>query len=134
MADFHDNFEQLIELLKKIKSKSINQKIGGIDVSFINDFDIIINNYDLIKTTITPDMLNEIGEPMKGLLEGLVDSLKKELNIVVTQSKENGDWENFDSDLERLNIMLTNPNLTNSEIDSLLDKRIELSKKIKSKE
>lgn len=133
MASFHENLDELLEILKRIKAKSIGKKLGDIDVSFLDDFELIIENYELIKSTISPDMLDSIGEPMRGLIEGLVETLKSELSEVVTQAQKNGAWRNADEDLERLNNLLKRPDISNKEIDELLDKRSELLKALSEK-
>lgn len=129
MPNFQENLEELIDLLKKIKDKAVDNKIGDIDVSFLNDFNIVLDNYEMIKASISPEIMQTLGEPMTGMIEGLVQQLKTELNDLVSQAQAQGTWENADDDLTRLNDLLKNPNLSNRQIDELLDKRSEIINK-----
>lgn len=129
MPDFQNNLEELIDLLKKIKDKAIDNKIGEIDVSFLKDFNIVLDNYEMIKTAISPEIMQTLGEPMIGMINGLIQQLKSELNELVVQAQKNGTWDNADNDLARLNEMLMNPNLTSRQIDELLDKRSDIINK-----
>lgn len=126
---FHQNLDELITLFKKIKNNKEQLQFKDIDITFLSDFEVLLNNYDLIKTSVSPEMLDNLGAPIKELIEGLVLQLKEELESVVAQANlDNIDDVVLHNDLQHVTDLLKQKDLSVADIDFLLDRRSELLK------
>lgn len=123
---FHNTLDELMELFKKIKEQSENGKLGDIDVEFIQDFDFVISNYQMIKNSISPEIMNQLGEPLQGLVKGLVEQLRDELKNVYSQGMPEQQKNDLEEELRKINEKLASDNISMKDIDMLLDKRSEL--------
>lgn len=125
---FHENLDELIALFKKIKENKEQLKLENIDITFMDDFEILLSNYDLIKESVSPDMLDSLGAPIKELIEGLIEQLKIELQEIIKQGNIdiNINETPLQDELEHINELLRRENLSVADIDYLLDKRAEL--------
>jgi hypothetical protein len=130
---FSENLDLLIKLLRKLKDKSQFEGIPGVPKMFITNFDFFLQNYDRMKDQISQQLLQQFGEPIKQMVADMVEQLKEELNdgvipeteeteqppVITGQKKTVGDIDE----------MLRNPDLTDEEIDKLLDERNRLMQK-----
>lgn len=125
---FHQNLDELIHLFKKVKENQKKYEFKDIDITFLADFEILLNNYDLVKESVPPEMLDNLGAPIKELIEELVLQLKKELENAVELAKidANVDETELHNDLNHVVELLKQDDLTVAEIDFLLDRRTEL--------
>lgn len=135
---FKENLDLLIKLFRKLKDKSSIHEIKGIDKTFYYNFEYLLNNYEMMKDQISEELLSKFGEPVKGMIASLVDQLRDELGEEEVQAIINEEEEtikdhipedkNSDS-IEMIDKMLKNPNLSEKEIDELLDRRSKLKEK-----
>jgi conjugal transfer/entry exclusion protein len=96
------------------------KEIPGIDKSFFQNFDFVLNNYEMIKDQLSDEMLEQFGTPIQTLIENLINQLKDELGedfYALEPMKEVSD------DLQEIEKLLQSSELSNDEIDKLLDKR-----------
>ena len=124
---FEKEFDELIALLKKIRTMADNGQLQKIDVDFIDECNILLDNYQLIKTTLNPDMIKIVGVPIFEMVEDFIATLKQELLEMYRDNNGNSDLE----EMRELDEMLNKPNLSVEDIDAILDKRIELMEKLK---
>jgi predicted nucleic acid-binding Zn-ribbon protein len=131
---FHDNLDELIKLLRKMKEKSDDYEFPGVPKMFFSNFDFVINNYEMMKNQISDQLLNQFGEPIKQMVADMVEQLREELgddlefdttedapaNEPVIEVDEN---ESLDEALQRIDKRLKAPGLSETEIDKLLDER-----------
>ena len=131
---FHENLDLLIKLFKRLKEKTSLDEIQGIDKSFYQNFEYLINNYEKMKDQISEELLDKFGEPVKDMIAGLVDQLMNELgddyetfmeSEVDTPDASESISDDLD-DLGKIDEMLSNPDLTEEEINKLLDRRSRL--------
>jgi len=135
------NLDELIRLFKKVKDKSVFENIPGINKAFFSNFEMLVNNYDMIKEDLSEELLSQFGEPIHKMIADTVLQLKEQLgeagefddelpefkeskNILITPEPENP--------LEEVNYideMLKRGGLKAEEVDRLLDRRSELKKK-----
>jgi hypothetical protein len=131
---FHENLDLLIKLFKRLKEKTSLDEIQGIDKSFYQNFEYLINNYEKMKDQISEELLDKFGEPVKDMIAGLVEQLMNELGddyetFMESEADPAGTTESLTDDVEdisKIDEMLSNPNLTEEEINKLLDKRSKL--------
>jgi DNA mismatch repair ATPase MutS len=112
-----EQLDNLVELFKKLREKANEEQFGHLDKTFFNNIDLLVNNYELFKRNFSDEVLNEISEPIQKLIVQAVDHLKAELGEPDANQIE------LRSDIDRIDELLQNPNLSIDEIDNLLDKR-----------
>lgn len=117
---FREKLDTLIELFKKVREKSLNEDIPGVDKSFFQNFDFVLNNYEMIKNQLSDEMLEQFGTPIQTIIENLIRQLKEELGDDFSTSEP---MKELSSDLDDINSLLTSPDLSNDQINELLDKR-----------
>lgn len=128
---FNENLDLLIKLFKKLKEKTSIDDLHGIDKSFYKNFEYLLSNYENMRDQLSEELLDKFGEPVKGMIASLVDQLKTELG------EEIGDLESEEEekkeiivpgDLSKIDEMLKDPNLSEEEVNKLLDERSKLAK------
>jgi hypothetical protein len=132
---FHENLDLLIKLFKRLKEKTSLDEIQGIDKSFYQNFEYLINNYEKMKDQISEELLDKFGEPVKDMIAGLVEQLMNELGddydefmdseIELTEDDSQVLTGHVD-DVDKIDEMLKDPNLSEDEINRLLDQRSKL--------
>lgn len=130
-GNFRKQLDTLIELFKKIREKSLDKDIPGIDPSFFNNFDFVLKNYEMVKHQLTDDMLEQFGGPIKGMIENLINQLKEEVGDEIIEGNSIPKESSISEDLSNIDKILKSDNLTNSQIDELLDKRSNMQSKNK---
>ena len=135
------NLDELIRLFKKVKDKSVFENIPGINKAFFNNFEMLVNNYDMIKEDLSAELLSQFGEPIHKMIADTVVQLKEQLgeaeeldddlpefkeskNILITPEPKNREDE-----IKYIDDMLKRGNLKADEVDRLLDRRSELKNK-----
>ncbi len=134
---FENDLEQLIRLFKKIKTKTTSEQFAHLDPAFMQNLDFIISNYEMIKGNIPKEMLGQMGVPFQQVLRGFINQLKQELGedfdndievVAGTKTLEKTERTELANDIEKIDMMLKNPGLSEEDIDALLDKRSDLVK------
>lgn len=116
--NFKKNLEALITLFKKFREKLKKEELMGVDKSLFSHIDLLINNYDTIKNNFPDDVFEQMGEPLQQMMMQAISQLKVEFPDI-----DKDDDKEFVKDLIHIDELLKNPNLTQAEIDELLDKR-----------
>lgn len=128
---FIKDLDKLIKLFKKFREKTMNEKIPGFDQSFFQSFDMIVNNYEMIKSQIPEDYMKQLGEPLRQMIQNIIEQLQDELGEEIKTKPEV-----YNSILE-IDKLLKDATLSNESIDQLLDKRTSIkseSKELNSKD
>jgi len=141
MDNSNDSFErdmdQLISLFKKIKAKTSDEQFSNLDPAFMQNLDFIINNYEMVKGNVPKEMFGQMGIPFQQMLKEFINQLKQELgedfsDEIIPETKDatipNTEKSELANDIEKIDLMLKNPGLSEEEIDALLDKRSDLIK------
>ncbi|NQT76666.1 MAG: hypothetical protein HQ565_03055 [Bacteroidetes bacterium] len=129
---FNENLDLLIKLFKKLKEKTSLNDLHGIDKTFYQNFEYLLSNYENMRDQLSEELLDKFGEPVKGMIASLVDQLKNELGDDI--SELNLDEEplkediQIPNDLVKIDQMLKNPDLSEEELNKLLDERSRLAK------
>jgi len=122
---FEKDLDQLIKLFKRIREKSENEHLSQLDPAFLQNLDFIINNYEMIKHNIPKEMFGQMGFPFQKVLREFIQQLKEEMGDDIYEEGN----KDLAADIHKIDNMLQNPgNLSEEEINDLLDKRSEIIK------
>jgi len=130
---FNENLDLLIKLFKKLKEKSSFDEMSGIDKTFYQNFEYLLGNYENMREQLSEELLSKFGEPVKGMIASLVEQLKAELgdDIGDLDLEEPVEEEvRMPDDIAKIDEMLKDSNLSDAEINKLLDERSKLAKKL----
>lgn len=123
---FKENLDLLIKLFKKLKDKTSLDEVPGIDKNMYQNFDMFLKNYEMMRDQISEELLTQFGEPMKKMIANLVEQLKGELGEDFEEPTDNVQTQELKRDIAQIDELLKNPNLTEDEINRLLDERMKL--------
>lgn len=118
---FSKDLDKLIELFKKFKEKTVEEDIPGFNKQFFQSFDLIVNNYDMIKNQLSDDYFKQISEPLKQMIQDMILQLQQELGEDLQTKTE------VNNTIKEIDELLKKPGLSNTEVDELLDKRTDLN-------
>ncbi|HAM99714.1 MAG TPA: hypothetical protein DCQ26_14000 [Marinilabiliales bacterium] len=121
---FIAKLDELIELFKQLRDKATSEGIIIKNDPLYQNFELLAGNYQMIKNTIPDDFIEEMGEPIKELITQMVDQLKKDLGIF-----DKPEAAPVIDERENIDFLLKNRDLSEQEINDLLDKRRMLEKK-----
>ena len=124
IESFKQNLDQLIKLFKKLKDRTSVNDIPGIDKMMYQNFDMFLNNYEMMKDRLSDELLSQFGEPIRIIIADLVKRLKEELGEVEHIEEK----QEIINDIEKIDRLLKNPKLSEEEINRLLDERKVISK------
>ncbi len=124
VKSFKQNLDQLIKLFKKLKDRTSVNDIPGIDKMMYQNFDMFLNNYEMMKDRLSDELLSQFGEPIRVIIADLVKRLKEELGEVEHIEEK----QEIINDIEKVDELLKNPKLSEEEINRLLDERKVISK------
>lgn len=118
---FINKLDELITLFEQLKNKANKEGIILENDPLYKNFEMLASNYQLIKNNLPDDLLQEIGEPMQEMIVKMVEQLKSEMSQ--TDSKKSSDIKD---ELQKIDLLLKKGNLSEQEINDLLDKRSKL--------
>ena len=129
---FNENLDLLIKLFKKLKEKTSLDDLHGIDKTFYQNFEYLLSNYENMRDQLSEELLDKFGEPVKGMIASLVDQLKNELGDDISDLSLDEEPMKEDiqipDDLVKIDQMLKSPDLSEEELNKLLDERSRLAK------
>lgn len=123
---FEKEFDELISLLRKMKKMSEEGMLDEMDADFIRDCDILLENHELIKSTLQPDLISVVGKPLFDMVKEFLSTLKDDLMQVYRKNNGNPELD----EIQEIDGLLNKGDLTIEQIDAILDKRIALMGKI----
>ncbi len=118
--DILNQLDELIALFGKLREKATREKVILKDDPMYKNFDMLAGNYKMIKNNIPVELIEEMGAPIKMMIAEMVAQLKKELGIDDLSAETNSP---LTDELEAIDKLLENKNLSEEEINNLLDKR-----------
>ncbi len=131
---FNENLDLLIKLFKKLKDKTSFDDMHGIDKTFYQNFEYLLGNYENMRDQLSEELLDKFGEPVKGMIAHLVDQLKAELGDDISEFELDEEAQKktmiVPDDIAKIDQLLSNPDLSDEEINKLLDERSKLAKKL----
>jgi len=120
---FINKLDELISLFEKLKEKAKKEGIIIDNDPLYGNFDMLSKNYELIKHNIPEDLLTEIGEPLQEMITQMIAQLKSEMGDI--ESSENASSVN--NEINNIDALLKQGNLSEKEINDLLDKRSKMA-------
>lgn len=127
---FSENLDLLIRLLRRLKDKSQFEGMPGVPKMFIMNFDFFLQNYEKMKDQISAQLLQQFGEPIKQMVADMVEQLQEELGSGVIPETEPEESmpviTGQKRTVEEIDKLLKNADLSQEEIDKLLDERHQL--------
>ncbi|MEE4257473.1 MAG: hypothetical protein V2I47_10580 [Bacteroidales bacterium] len=128
---FNENLDLLIKLFKRLKDKASFDDMPGIDKTFYQNFEYLLSNYENMRDQLSEELLSKFGEPVKGMIASLVEQLKMELGDDIGDldlDDEAKEEIEIPDDIAKIDEMLKKQDLTDEEVNKLLDERSRLVK------
>jgi hypothetical protein len=128
---FNENLDLLIKLFKRMKDKASFDDMPGIDKTFYQNFEYLLSNYENMRDQLSEELLSKFGEPVKGMIASLVEQLKMELGDDIGDLDLDDDSKEeieIPDDIAKIDEMLKKTDLSDEEINKLLDERSRLVK------
>ncbi len=131
MSESENNFlskiDELISLFKRLQEKAKKEGILTEGDPMYENFEMLANNYEMMKGSIPPDMMGEMAEPIKEVVSQMVDQLKADLGITEEELKQDEILPaKTVSVKEEIDRKLKAGGLSEEEMNDLLDKRSNL--------
>ena len=132
--NFKKDLDELFRLFKKmVETKSLDE-VPGVDKFMLQQFQMFFSNYDTMKDQIARQLQGQFGESVKHMVKTLVQQLKEELDedvlLNIQQQEEEikppVEIDRVGNDIRKIDEMLLNPDLTEEQINELLDRRADL--------
>ena len=145
--DLKKQIEELLRLFKKVMEKYPPDDVPGIDKAQLEQIKEYLSQYDSIKDQFSVEMFGLMDNSMaRQFISLLIKKLREQLgedadvdelpesNIGEVEMKEKAfeslqTGENYQSLIDAIDAQLKNPDLTDEEMDALLDKRQKLIRK-----
>jgi hypothetical protein len=130
---FQRDLDELIRLIKKVKARAGDDRFDHLDPMMKQQIDFMINNYETVKHSMSIEMINQMGLPIQQMLRQFIEMVKRDLGEEYTSVDDQIEEpqppavekpaENRNDAINRIDKLLQKPNLTEEQINHLLDKR-----------
>jgi hypothetical protein len=124
--DLKQNIEELFRLFKKLIEEHPIEDMPGINRLQYEQLRLFLQNYESMKDQLSVEMMGQMNEPMRQMLAMFVKQLREQLGEEAP-AMQTPQQKTMQLDVERIDEMLRNPNLSEHEIDRLLDERARLN-------
>ena len=123
-SNFLNQLDELIKLFETLQTKAKDEGIINNDDPMYKNFELLAGNYEMIRNTIPPELIEEMGEPIKEMILQMINQLKEELGIDDSIVPTNDDPKDISAvELEEIDRLLKDNSLSEEDVNSLLDKR-----------
>lgn len=123
---FLAKIDELISLFKRLQEKAKKEGILSEGDPMYENFEMLANNYEMMKSSIPPGMVGEMAEPIKEIVSQMVNQLKDDLGLDEDITESELVAKSTTSELESIDKQLKAGNLSEDEINGLLDRRSKL--------
>jgi len=130
---FKQDLNELFRLFKKLVETQSLDNVPGVDGMMLKQFQFFFSNYETMKDQIGAQLQGQFGEPVKEMVSNLVKQLRTQLGEEEYTKIEDVEViskvieiENPQSAIKEIDKMLENPDLTEDQVNELLDKRANL--------
>jgi len=128
---FRKDLDELFRLFKKMVEKKPLDDVPGVDKFMLQQFQFFFNNYENMKDQIADQLQGQFGDSVKDMVKTLVQQLKEELDDdfmleSIEDDKPIISISTVGSDIKEIDAMLQNPDLTEEQVNELLDRRSNL--------
>jgi len=130
---FKQDLDELFRLFKKLVETQSLDNVPGVDGMMLKQFQFFFGNYETMKDQIGAQLQGQFGEPVKEMVSTLVKQLREQLGEDEYTKIENVEViskvieiEDPQSAIQEIDKLLKNPDLTEDQVNELLDKRANL--------
>ena len=126
---FNKDLDELFRLFKKLVETQSLDDVPGVDGMMLKQFQFFFSNYENMKDQIGDQLKGQFGEPVKQMVSDLVKQLREQLGddeVTVIEEEPVIEIDTKELSMEDIDLMLGNPDLTEDQINDLLDKRANL--------
>lgn len=123
-TNFLNQLDELIALFEKLRIKATKEGVILENDPLYKNFELLAGNYKLIKNNIPPELIDDMGAPIKDMITQMVTQLRQELG---EENNAGSSEDSIKNELDEIDKLLANNNLSEDEINKLLDKRTDLS-------
>lgn len=130
---FKQDLDELFRLFKKLVETQSLEDVPGVDNMMLKQFQFFFSNYENMKDQIGYQLQGQFGEPVKQMVSSLVKQLREQLGEEQYADIEQIEDEKLplkikktDYSIQEIDQMLKNTDLTEDQINELLDKRADL--------
>lgn len=129
---FKELLAELIALYRQIKQED---GLNHPDIEINGDVDFLLSHFDAIRDNMDDETIENMGEPVRDLLENLLAELRREMKNPPEQNQQKEPREATQaeeskpssiSELEKIDKKLQQKDLPTEEINKLLDQRSKL--------
>lgn len=146
--DLKNKMNELFRLFRKVMEKFPPDDVPGMDKAQLDQLKMYLSQYDAMKDNMSVEIYGMMDNDMtRNIIDMLINKLREQLgddadepemienHIQDVEIKEKAfeslqTGENYQALIDSIDAELKNPNLTDEEIDTLLDKRQKLTNKI----
>jgi len=124
--NFRQELEDLFKLFKRLIEKEASEGLQGMDPQQVEQLKAFMARFDDVKEKLKVEEVH-VDPISKMMVSSLVKQLRQELgpDALVDDEEPNLAIEEANT-VEAIDELLKNPNLTEQEIDDLLDKRMQI--------
>lgn len=130
---FKQDLDELFRLFKRLLEEQSVEDIPGVDMSMMKQFQFFFSNYESMKDQIGHQLQGQFGEPVKQMVKSLIKQLREQLGEDDSYGIKNESIEEViplkldkNDGVKAIDEMLKDPNLTEEQINDLLDRRADL--------
>ena len=137
------NFEYIIRVFRRIRAEfdtSDSFSVSEEEKLLIKNLDFLIQNYEQMKKTMPPGMMENMNTPLSGMVSDMVRNMSSQMGIdidaeirkeeeeknILEQKQIELSQNDKLSDIGSIDKKLEEGELSEAEIDRLLDKRLDL--------
>lgn len=148
--ELRDKVKELFRLFKKVMEKLPPDDVPGMDKDQLEKLKMYMSQYDMVKDNLNVEMFSMMDNAMANrFIDMLIQKLREQLgdeadedevqnHIEDVEVKEKAfetlpTGENYQTLIDSIDEQLKNPNLTEEEMDILLDKRQKLTNDMNNK-
>ncbi len=129
---FRQELDELFRLFKKVMETRPMDEVPGVNQAMLQQFQFFFSNYESMKDQIAYQLQGQFGDSVKQMVRTLIEQLREELgdqadSPAVEQAAEEPKMEisgiSVEEMLKKIDEKLKDPNLTEDQINELLDQR-----------
>jgi len=126
--DLKQNIDELFRLFKRLIEEHPVDEMPGVNKFQYEQLKLFLQNYESMKDHLSLEMMGQMNEPMRQMLAMFVKQLREQLGEDAFETPT-PQQKIMQLDVQRIDEMLRNPNLSEEEINKLLDERAKLNKR-----
>lgn len=129
---FKQELDELFRLFKKVMETRPMEEVPGVNKAMLQQFQFFFSNYENMKDQIATQLQGQFGDSVKQMVRTLIEQLREEVGdeeLLAEPEREDTQpiieisGTNIEEDLKNIDELLKNPNLTEEQINELLDRR-----------